>query len=137
MTRTKTLSAKHNEFINNLFLLKFNGTKAYAETYPDCSGKTAEVNSCKLLSNTKIKAEIERRTAELAQEAGWNVKIALKHLKKIIDLYLHRPSAAVSAIVAANRMFGMDKDAGPGAAGLTINVTTDRKVIESKEIENE
>ncbi|HDZ14696.1 MAG TPA: hypothetical protein ENH60_07325 [Pricia sp.] len=66
-TTEKPLSAKHNEFINNLFLLKFNGTKAYAETYPD--NKTPRFSASQLLTNLNIKAEIEHRTALTRQKS--------------------------------------------------------------------
>ncbi len=66
MVSTETLSIKHDEFISKLFLLKFNATKAYAETYPD--NKTPRFSASLLLTNINIKAEIERRKAAVRAE---------------------------------------------------------------------
>ena len=133
-TIDKPITPNDFEFLNHWLINEHNASKAYQRVHPNASPETAKVEGCRILTKPNVKAEIARRQAELAQETGWDVEIALKHLKKIIDLYLSQPSAAVSAVVAANRMFGMDKDAGPGREGLTINVVSDRKAIESKEI---
>lgn len=48
---------KHKEFVSEYFINGFNATKAYMKVY-DVDYNTAQVNGCKLLSNTKIKNEI-------------------------------------------------------------------------------
>ncbi len=50
--------------------------------------------------------------AVLKEETGWSVQIALDKLKDIIKKSVtgKQYSSAVSGIVAANRMFGLDKD---------------------------
>ena len=80
-TTDKPLSAKHNEFLNKLFILKFNATKAYSETYPD--NKTPEYSSSRLLSNVKIQAEIERRQAKTAVKYELKAEKVISRLSKI------------------------------------------------------
>lgn len=81
MVSTETLSAKHNEFVGNLFIHKFNATKAYSETYPD--NKTPEFSSSRLLSNVKIQAEIERRQAKTAVKYELKAEKVISRLSKI------------------------------------------------------
>lgn len=55
------MNVKHQQFINEYFRCKFNGTKAYRRVYPDVSYDAASVNASKLLRNAKVSAEIKRR----------------------------------------------------------------------------
>lgn len=63
------LSNKHQDFINEYFLQKMNGTDAYMTVYPKASYDTARANAAKLLANTSIKAEIDRRLKEKQMSA--------------------------------------------------------------------
>jgi phage terminase small subunit len=56
-----SLSVKYQEFINEYFKNRFNGTKAYRHVFPDASYDTASVNASKLLRTAKVAAEIKRR----------------------------------------------------------------------------
>lgn len=58
------LSYKHQDFINEYFLRKMNGTDAYQAVYPKASYDAARANAAKLLANTNISAEIDRRLRE-------------------------------------------------------------------------
>lgn len=59
-----SLSKKHQEFVNNLFLHKMNGTDAYQETYPKASRESARREASRLLTNVDVKAEIQARLDE-------------------------------------------------------------------------
>jgi phage terminase small subunit len=58
------LTPKHRRFIDAYFRLALNATDAYKDTYPKASYDAARVNGCKLLTDTNIKAEIDRRYSE-------------------------------------------------------------------------
>jgi transposase len=51
--------------------------------------------------------------AELSAETGWSVEKALNRLDKAFEIAKQTKQSAgmVSSVVAANRMFGLDKDA--------------------------
>lgn len=55
------MNVRHQQFVNEYFRCKFNGTKAYKRVYPDVSNDAASVNASKLLRNAKVAAEIKRR----------------------------------------------------------------------------
>lgn len=77
------------------------------------SVKTAEVIASQVLRLVKVKQEIGRIVSELAQKAGWSVEESQKRLLLIVSQAerLNQPAAAISGLVAVNRMYGMDKDA--------------------------
>lgn len=58
------LLLRHEVFIE-AYLGCLNGTQAYQEAYPGVDYNTASVNASKLLRNTKIKAELEKRFSQL------------------------------------------------------------------------
>ncbi len=104
----------------------------YSQTY-------AKNGDCALLfERDDVKAELRRQEVELIKITGYSKEQA--HQDLMDDRQLARdqkqPSAAISADSQLIRLYGMDQQATSGA-GLTINVTTDRKVIDNKEIENE
>lgn len=55
---------KHQEFINNLFLFRFNATDAYEATYPKATRESARREASRLLTNVDISEEITRRLKE-------------------------------------------------------------------------
>ncbi len=61
---------KHQEFINQYFLRRMNGTDAYMDVYPKASYDTARANASKLLADTNILAEINRRLKETQMSAN-------------------------------------------------------------------
>lgn len=125
-TIDKPITPNDLEFLSYWLINEHNASKAYQRVHPNASPETAKVEGCRILTKPNVKAEISRRMAELAQETGWSVEIALKKLKKIIISAetSNQLSAAVSAVVAANRMFGLDKDS-----------TSDREIPELNAIE--
>lgn len=95
---------------------KLNGHKAaVAAGY---SEKTALAIGSENLSKPSIKEAIVKRMAKKQEKYEWNEQIALQELKEAAAQAdtLRLPGVRVSAAVARNRMFGMDKDAG-GSTG--------------------
>ena len=58
------MRAKWRAFVDEYFRLNMNGTRAYKAVYGVEDDNAAAVNASKLLRNTKIAAEIERRLKE-------------------------------------------------------------------------
>lgn len=58
------LIPKHQEFINELFLLNMNATEAYLKVYPKSSYDAARAHAARLVTNGSIQAEIARRLKE-------------------------------------------------------------------------
>jgi phage terminase small subunit len=63
---SEELTAKQKAFVEELPLNQWNGTKAAIAA--DYSEKSAAVMACRLLKNPKVIAELEKRTAEIAQK---------------------------------------------------------------------
>ena len=105
------INHKQQAFINEYMINGHNATKAYKKAYPDCKSGHRQAASL-LLTNIDITKAIEADMAVLKEETGWSVQIALDKLKDIIKKSVtgKQYSSAVSGIVAANRMFGLDKD---------------------------
>lgn len=100
----------------------------------------AQNGNCGLLfERDDVLAEIDRQEVELIKKTGYSKEQAQYEYEQArkLAMKINQPSAAATNILGKARLHGLDHDAGPGAAGLTINVTTDRKVIENKEIEDE
>lgn len=79
---------KHQEFINQLFLLNFNGTRAYQAAYGDVDENTAAVNASKLLRNTKIAEEIEARLFARQMSADEALDIITSHARADMGEFL-------------------------------------------------
>lgn len=67
---------KHEKFINEYIELT-NGTKAYANTYPNASQNTARINSSQLLSKTNIR---QRAIEILNNKVGSRVSVLIQDL---------------------------------------------------------
>lgn len=62
-------NAKHNEFVNQYFLLGFNQTRAYMQTYGETDENAAAANASRLIRNDKVAQEIKRRFEARAMKA--------------------------------------------------------------------
>jgi len=82
--KSSDLLLRHEAFIEE-YLICMNGTLAYQTTHPDVGYDTASVNASKLLRNTKIKAELERRFGEEVMTK----KEVLKRLRDQANATLH------------------------------------------------
>lgn len=54
------ISVKHLAFVNE-YMQCYNATLAYMKIYPNASYDASKVNASKLLTNTNVKTEIEKR----------------------------------------------------------------------------
>ncbi len=111
-----SINDKQRAFINEYMINGHNATKAYKTAYPD-AGTSAEFNASRLMSNDKIKAEIARKVAELAETNGHTRVDQLKKLDEAFDKAKsgNQPTAMVSATKAQNEMLGYIQDKAPNA----------------------
>ena len=66
------------------------------------------------VTNSYLMELVNKRRLQLQAETGWDIERSqqkLLHAYGVAEQY-HQPSAMVSSIVAVNRLYGMDKDAG-------------------------
>jgi hypothetical protein len=106
------INDKQQAFINEYMVNGHNVKQAYKKAYPNSSDKACESNGKRLISKDKISKAIQGLMAKAGAETGWSVAQALKKLNAAYDVAnLTKQSAGmVASVVAANRMFGLDKD---------------------------
>jgi len=68
------LKKAHEVFISE-YLKCFNGTEAYSRAYPKAKRDSARANAAELLAKPSIKAEIDRRLAEVHMSADEALKL--------------------------------------------------------------
>jgi phage terminase small subunit len=71
------------------YLKDFNATRAYREVYW-VSQKTAEVNWCKLLSNTKVSEYLSSKVEKKVEKLDVWVDYVLENLKNIVEIWSWR-----------------------------------------------
>ena len=106
------LNDKHREAVEEYLVNGHNKTKAYEKVYPNC--KDPRQAGWRLFTFVYVKAEIDKRMAEIGAKTEWTydrAKAKLMHTHDVAER-LNQPSVMVSSIVSTNRMYGMDKDAG-------------------------
>ena len=83
------MNYKHQAFIDE-YLKCFNATEAYFRVYHPKKRTTAGANGPKLLENTEIKAELERRIAENTMSADEALMLLTEHARgdpaKLMDV---------------------------------------------------
>lgn len=80
------LNDKQLLFIDEYIKNGFNGRLAYKKAYPTCkSDAAADVGSCKLLKNTKVKQKLEEEKEELRRKSTITKEEILRDLKSIKD----------------------------------------------------
>lgn len=77
------LTPKQELFITE-YLVDLNATAAYTRAY-GATGKTAEVNGCKLLRNAKVKEIIDERMQQRAKDTGITANYVLSSLKTVAE----------------------------------------------------
>jgi hypothetical protein len=105
------INNKQQAFINEYMVNGHNATQAYVKAYPDA--KTGHrASSARLLANVSVSKAIQGLMAKAGAETGWSVAQALKKLNAAYDVAETTKQSAgmVASVVAANRMFGLDKD---------------------------
>jgi len=88
-----------------------NGVEAARAAGYKGNPRTLGVMAYRYLKLPKIQRLIAAKKAEQAKKHDWCEKKAMERLEKAYELAManQQPSAAVSAVVAVNRMFGLDK----------------------------
>lgn len=100
---------KHIAFIDEYFINGFNGLQAYKKAYPNVSDDTAKVNASKLLTNTNIAIEVERRQAEHRAKYEISRDEIVDVVKTImIDNLKVAPPYALKAAEILNKMAGLN-----------------------------
>lgn len=115
------MNKRHQQFIEEYMANGMNGTQAYLSTYPNVTEETANVNSSRLLSNAKIKAEIERLQAETSNKLQITKESLLKHLNDILESTKNDPKNkhnAIKSIEVLNKMLGFNE---PNKTDITTN----------------
>lgn len=112
----KPLSNKRQAFVEEYCINGHNAGKAYAKAYPDCEPAGCETHGPRLVRDGQMKEAIDERMAELKAETGWSVERSQKLLlaTHAQATALKQPSAAVSAVVAVNRLHFLDQPQGSG-----------------------
>lgn len=108
MSVDKKLTDKQLKFIDE-YMIELNATKAYVAA--GYSAKLAHTNGAKLLQNTTIREEIDRRKAASAIQAGVTRDEIIADLKAIKDSFKGAdkyPPHAMKAIEILNKMLGYD-----------------------------
>lgn len=98
MAKQDELTAKQSRFIDE-YMKDLNGTQAAIRA--GYSTKGADVQAVRLLGNVRIKAEVEKRQAALAETHGVTLKSLLDELDEARTVALSAETAQSSAAVAA------------------------------------
>lgn len=119
----KPLSHQRQAFVEEYCRNGHNAAKAYTKAYPDCEAAGCETHGPRLVRDGQVKRAITERMAELRAETGWSVERSQKLLlaTHAQATTLKQPSAAVSAVVAINRIHCMDQPQGTGDSPDTLS----------------
>lgn len=86
-----------------------NATQAYASVYPKAVKRTCEVQGSDLLRKPEVKAELEKREAELREKNKVTVEMLTEKLLAIANSASEfAPSASVSALKLLAQIHGID-----------------------------
>ncbi len=75
---------KHQDFIER-YLLHFNASKAYSETYGVTNALTAGTNGARLLKDAKVQQYLQRRLAERKAELHVDTQYVVRKLTEIVE----------------------------------------------------
>ena len=106
----KNINKRHIQFISEYMTNGFNGKRAYMAVYPQSAESTAEVNASRLLSNAKIKAEVEKRQDILKEKYSISREKLVEDLIDIKDANKREAAqTAIKAIEVIARMLGLNE----------------------------
>jgi hypothetical protein len=103
--KTKTIDApetipmppkKHVDFVER-YLLHFNATKAYKDTYGTTNDLSANSTSSKLLRDIKVQKYLQRRLAERKAELHVDTQYVVRKLTEIVESDLVSSTAFLTA----------------------------------------
>lgn len=119
------LSDRQLVFRDNYCKNGHNALKAYIDA--GYSKTNASGHAHRLVVKGSMKKAIKAFMDKCSEKAGWTVERSQELLLKTYKqaTVLKQPSAAVSAITAVNRLYGMDKDAGGGTEAKALELSKD------------
>ena len=119
------LTPKQSRFIDE-YMKDLNGTQAVIRA--GYSTKGADVQAVRLLGNARVKAEVEKRQAALAETHGVTLKSLLDELDEARAAALSaetvQSSAAVAATMAKAKLTGLVVDKVKSETSGTLTVKT-------------
>lgn len=122
------LNAQNEKFVEGIVAGKKN-VEAYKEAYPNVKDSTARSNSSKLLANTNISSEIEKRKQKLAKHA--NIENAQVIGSAVVEAF-----TSINDVLDINGHFDIKKARRTGAIHRVKSITrTQGKYGESVKIE--
>jgi len=125
MAKQDELTAKQSRFIDE-YMKDLNGTQAVIRA--GYSTKGADVQAVRLLGNARVKAEVEKRQAALAETHGVTLKSLLDELDEARAAALSaetvQSSAAVAATMAKAKLTGLVVDKVKSETSGTLTVKT-------------
>lgn len=77
-------SKKHQDFIER-YLLHFNASKAYSDTYGVKNALVASANASRLLTDAKVQQYLQRRLAERKAELNVDTNYVIRKLTEIVE----------------------------------------------------
>ncbi|MBM4182903.1 MAG: terminase small subunit [Gemmatimonadetes bacterium] len=105
MSRTDRLNPRQTLFVDE-YLVDMNATAAYRRAGYSATGKSAEVNACRLLSQARVKAEVARRMDERASAIAISQEWVIDRLRQ--EALNHgRGSSRVQALKLLGEHLGM------------------------------
>lgn len=101
---------RHIAFIDEYMINGHNATQAYLKVYSNASYSTADANSRKLLGNTRIKEEIERRQEEWRKKYDVTKEEVVEVVKRLMTAEEFNPvyTTNLKAAEILNKMFGFN-----------------------------
>ena len=106
MPKGDKLGGKQLAFVDAYFANGFNASLAMITA--GYAPKTASVTGCKLLTTANVKAEVEKRKAEIAKAALWTREDSIRELKKVISSP-DRKSDITNSVKILNEMHGYNE----------------------------
>lgn len=101
------LSNKHMAFVDAYITNKFNATEAYLSAYQNVTRETAKVNGSKLLTNTDIIAEIQKRKDEIKAQYDVTIDDIMFTLNNMISTHgVDNPAPTLKAIELVSKLKG-------------------------------
>jgi phage terminase small subunit len=123
------MTNKQQAFINEKIKGENNTQAAIKAGY---SPKCAKEQGYENLTKPHIQEAIKEQEEELRAKFEWDINIAGNNLKAAYKLAkaCKQPSAMVSAVIAANRMFGLDKDSSTDSGSKPLTPAQEARFSE-------
>lgn len=128
----KELSNRHIAFIDEYMVNGRNATRAYQVVYPNATLRSCQENGHRLLKKAEVKAEVEKREAEIRDKN----KIKLEDLTNKLMLLYHsthatHPATALGALKLLGEWHGVAKENeeenSTGPIDINVNIIKKKK----------